>query len=1452
MLRNNSKKTIQSERSAFYPRWIMAAAATVIVLSTTAFLFIIPIVFADTGTGSVSLTTLGSPVTENFNTLSNTAGSTTNTTLPTGWYITETGGGARDNEQYAVDTGGSNTGDTFSYGSAASTDRALGGLQSGTLIPVFGASLVNNTGATITSLDIAYTGEQWRIGNTAAARDDRIDFQISTNATDLSTGTYTDVNALDFTNPIKTAATAAGLDGNLAVNRTAVSTTISGLSIPNGATFFIRWTDLNASGADDGLSVDDFSITPQGAGGGQPALSINNVSLDEGNAGTTAFTFNVTLSSAAGPGGVTFDIATADGTAQDDNPATEDNDYQARSLTGQTIPAGGTGPYQFTVQVNGDAVTEPNETFFANVTNVTGATLGDGQGLGTINNDDVTVVPIHDIQGNGAVSPLAGQTVTTTGIVTLLRTGSNAGNGVANGFFMQDPGPDADPNTSEGIFVFTSSVPTVAVGDSVRVTGTAVEFNGLTEISPVTSVTQLSTGNTLPAAITLTTTDLPSNAPLGQTQLEKYESMRVTAPSLTSVAPNDDFFDVYMVLPGVTRPVREPGIPASDPIPPDPTSGTVDTNIAIWDENPERLLVDTNGRAGAPNNPYTSNVTFTDPAGPLDYAFGAYRMIPGSVPTASLNMRAIAAPTPEATEFTIAGYNIENFNNNATQRLKASQTIRNLLHSPDIVGTVEIFDLADLQALRDQVNNDAVAAGQPNPMYEAYLVEQDGTSEDSDQDVGFLVKTSRVAVNSVTQFGQAETYINPLNGQPEVLHDRPPLVLDARIDPTGENRRVFVVVNHLRSFIDIELVAGEGIRVREKRKKQAESLANLLQSLQTANPTTPVISVGDYNAFQFSSGYDDSISVLKGSPTADDQIVVDQSPDLINPNFRNLIDDLPALEQYSFMFEGTPQTLDHVLVNDAAGEARIAKARVNADFPEAPAAAFATNATRPERNSDHDPVIAYFVLASENNPPIAANDSATVAEDSGANTVDVLDNDSDADDDTLLVTEVTQGTNGAVAITNAGADVSYTPNPNFHGGDSFMYTVSDGNGGTATATVNVTVTPVNDPPVITSVAPTNATEDQVFNYDASSSDIDGPLESWSLVSPDHTCGGSIDSSTGIFTFTPIGPNPPASCVMAIRVCDLGSPSLCATQSTTVNIAAANDPPTITAASGITRTQGAGASNSQIATVADPDNAANTLTVSVNGGSSATVNGVTVSGIVVNANGTVNANIAAGCDATNASFTLRVTDPGTLFATATLNVTVVNESVPPVINPITNVVAFLPPNTSATSMSVSFPLPTASDNCGTVTVTTNPVSGSVFQVGTTTVNVTATDSNGNTSTATFTVSVRFNFTGFGGRVSNPPAVNSTLAGNTIPITFSLSGDKGLNIFAAGSPSSQQVNCMTGTPIGASTPATASSTLIFFGGQYSYYWVTSSAWAGTCRTFSMTLRDGTTRTLNFSFY
>jgi hypothetical protein len=220
----------------------------------------VPRARADTGAGAVALGALGVAATENFDTLA--ANGTTNSALPAGWYIFETGTGA--NQQYASGTGSASTGDTYSFGATAGTERALGGLRSTALVPLLGAKFTNDTGSLITSLDISYTGEQWRIGNAAAARDDRLDFQYSLNAASLTTGTWTDVNALDFTNLVKTAASVGALDGNADPNRAHVAATVSNLNIPAGASFFIRWVDLDATGSDDGLALDDFSLVPRG------------------------------------------------------------------------------------------------------------------------------------------------------------------------------------------------------------------------------------------------------------------------------------------------------------------------------------------------------------------------------------------------------------------------------------------------------------------------------------------------------------------------------------------------------------------------------------------------------------------------------------------------------------------------------------------------------------------------------------------------------------------------------------------------------------------------------------------------------------------------------------------------------------------------------------------------------------------------------------------------------------------------------------------------------------------------------------------------------------------------------------------------------------------------------------------------------------------------------------
>lgn len=587
---------------------------------------------------------------------------------------------------------------------------------------------------------------------------------------------------------------------------------------------------------------------------------------------------------------------------------------------------------------------------------------------------------IHEIQGSGLQTPLLGQDVVTAGIVTARKT---------NGFFAQtaDGEADADPATSQGIFVFTGTSPATVAGDAVVVKGTATEFFGLTQIESTLAgdVTVASQGHPLPLPIALTAAILD---PAGSvSQLERFEGMRVHAAALTSVAPTNEFGEIHAVLAGVARPMREPGIEISRPVPPDPVTGSIDCCIPRWDENPERIAIDTDGLLGSPAVWVTSNVAFAAVTGPLDFSFGDYKLLPEALAPATPNMTAAPVPERAANEFTVAGFNIENFTgSNATQLRKAALAIRTVLRAPDVIGLIEIANLASLTALAAQVNADAVAVGEEDPGYEARLIPASPTAT---QNVGFLVRTSRVRVDAVEQALADATFTNPVTGATETLHDRPPLVLHATVlGGGGHGGRIAVVVNHLRSFIDIELVVGEGVRVRAKRQAQAESIAALLQQLQVDNPDAPVISVGDYNAFEFSDGYTDPIATLKGAPTPGHQVVVTESPDLVDPDFVNLTDGLPAAQRYSFIFEGTPQALDHVLVNGVAQGLvqRYAIARANADFPRHADAGLAADPARPEASSDHDMPVAYFAFPGT--PVVTLNGGAEITVEAYTNFVD--------------------------------------------------------------------------------------------------------------------------------------------------------------------------------------------------------------------------------------------------------------------------------------------------------------------------------------------------------------------------------------------------------------------------------------------------------------------------------
>jgi CSLREA domain-containing protein len=219
----------------------------------------------------------------------------------------------------------------------------------------------------------------------------------------------------------------------------------------------------------------------------------------------------------------------------------------------------------------------------------------------------------------------------------------------------------------------------------------------------------------------------------------------------------------------------------------------------------------------------------------------------------------------------------------------------------------------------------------------------------------------------------------------------------------------------------------------------------------------------------------------------------------------------------------------------------------------------------------------------------------------------------------------------------------------------------------------------------------------------------------------------------------------------------------------------NTLPTFTAVQTPSRQQGSPVSNSQIATVTDPDQTLNTLAVTVNGGASATVNGVTVSNIAVDASGNVTADVVASCNATNASFTLRVTDTATEYNETTLNVTV-TPNTPPTVGNYSNttvnagssgtvITPSAAPNDNGTVATLTAAAPgftgTFAGNAGTGAVTVN----SAGPAGVYTVTVTATDNCGATTTTTFQLTVNAIPTITGATLSRQqgsPSANSQIA------------------------------------------------------------------------------------------
>ena len=216
----------------------------------------------------VSLTSLGTAYTQAFDTIPASGSATwTNDTTILGWYHARTGTGTT----IVANNGSSNAGNLYSFGTGTSTDRALGSIGSGNAAIgnlFWGVDLANNTGSTITSLEISYTGEQWR-NSAAAAQTVSFSYLVGSPTVTGSLAEFQSagvaVPTLDFASPI-TGGAAGALDGNLAANRVVKTFTITGLNVANGTQIMLRWSDPDHTGADHGLAIDDFSATANGAG----------------------------------------------------------------------------------------------------------------------------------------------------------------------------------------------------------------------------------------------------------------------------------------------------------------------------------------------------------------------------------------------------------------------------------------------------------------------------------------------------------------------------------------------------------------------------------------------------------------------------------------------------------------------------------------------------------------------------------------------------------------------------------------------------------------------------------------------------------------------------------------------------------------------------------------------------------------------------------------------------------------------------------------------------------------------------------------------------------------------------------------------------------------------------------------------------------------------------------
>ena len=575
---------------------------------------------------------------------------------------------------------------------------------------------------------------------------------------------------------------------------------------------------------------------------------------------------------------------------------------------------------------------------------------------------------IHDIQGAAQVSPKVGvRAADVPGIVTARS---------ATGFWFQDPEPDADPATSEGLFVFTRTAPTAAVGDAVTVTGTVAEFRpggaatnlSTTELTtPVVTVT--AAGQALPAPVvvgpggrvppsTVIEDDAGGDVETTQTAFDPatdgidfWESLEGEYLSITDaqvVGPTNSFDETVVVPPGSTVRTTRGGIVAR-----------------ATDFNPERVVVtDTLAPVPAAN---VGDVYAGATVGVLDYNFVNFELLPTTSPTLrSGGLQREVTRSPNLLQLSVATFNVENLAPTDPQAKfdgLAQLAVRNL-KSPDVLALEEIQDNSGA------VNNGVVAADQTiltltaairaagGPAYESRSIDpvdgQDGGQPGGNIRVVFLYRTDR-GLSFVDRPGgtstSATTVVRDAAGKPHLSAS------PGRIDPAnpawnssrkplvGEFRwrgqTMFVIANHFVSKGGDDPLFGRFQPIQEpsavQRGQQAAAVRDFVDQLVAADRRAKVVVVGDLNDFEFSG----TLNTLTSTGSLVD-----------------LPRTLPAPERYTYVFQGNSEVLDHILLSKALAYAVPSLNLVPLfDYD-----AVHVNAEFNDQLSDHDPQVVRLLV----------------------------------------------------------------------------------------------------------------------------------------------------------------------------------------------------------------------------------------------------------------------------------------------------------------------------------------------------------------------------------------------------------------------------------------------------------------------------------------------------------